>query len=195
MFSSIVAGYSPFVSISCEAVKPLASSQHSVRVCVWEAVCVWVFFPSLQMMEAQGSPCFSAFSSLVMWCGLLQHHTWASVNSPHILKNVSRIPEMYILIMSSYKNITYNRCRYINELLTINSCVDKWKNNNNTWRQIKWNVLKSQELPGVKTDDWDSRGSSANLIWWKVWNNHTLFSLVNLFTVSSAEQETPNMLT
>lgn len=48
-------------------IKPLASSEHSVRVCVcmWEAVCVRVFFfPSLQMMEAQGSPCFNIALSL-----------------------------------------------------------------------------------------------------------------------------------
>lgn len=48
------------------SLKPLASSQHSVRVCVYVGgcVCVGVFFPSLQMMEAQGSPCFNAALSL-----------------------------------------------------------------------------------------------------------------------------------
>lgn len=40
MFSSIVASYSPFVSIVWSCLKPLASSQHSVRVCVCGRLCV-----------------------------------------------------------------------------------------------------------------------------------------------------------
>lgn len=55
------------VPLSGFRVKPLASAQHSVRVCVYVggSVCVNVFFPSLQMMEAKGSPCFDALLSLL----------------------------------------------------------------------------------------------------------------------------------
>lgn len=65
--------------------KPLASSQHSVRVCVYVGgcVCVSVFFPSLQMMEAQGSPCFNTALSLPSLgiSGLLEHHISVSIYS------------------------------------------------------------------------------------------------------------------
>lgn len=78
MFSSIIAGYSPFVSGLYQAVWSRLLALNTV--CVWEALCVYVcvsvcvcvsVFSSLQMMEAQGSPCFNAalspFSPLFRW--------------------------------------------------------------------------------------------------------------------------------
>lgn len=60
----------PLSLFAWSCLKPLASSQHCVCVCVCGrlCMCVRVFFPSLQMMEVQRSPCVSAPLSLLSLC-------------------------------------------------------------------------------------------------------------------------------